>query len=516
MTGALSGRKPAPCLMIQGTSSNAGKSLIVTALARAFRQEGLQVAPFKSQNMALNSGVTVDGLEMGRAQIVQAQAAGAVPRVEMNPILLKPKADQTAQVIVMGRPLGDMGAREYRETYIPQALGVIRSALDSLRAEYDVILIEGAGSPAEINLKDGDIANMKVAELAEAPVILVADIDRGGVFAQIVGTLELLDPVERARIKGFIINKFRGDLSLLEPGLRWLEERTGIAVLGVVPYLKDLGIEEEDSVVLSESYPVSGQTEIDLAVIQFPRISNFTDFDILRAEPGTGVRFVRCPHDLGTPDAVILPGTKNTIRDLLWLRQEGFEPAIREQAERGTAVVGICGGYQMLGRRLHDPQGSESDLTGVAGIGLIDSETTFFPDKRTVWNRAFPAAAAPFFPGCEMEAVDGYEIHSGRTILGPAASPAFRSSEGGEGAVAESGEVWGTYFHGLFDNDGLRRAWINRLRNNKGLPAVDGPLLSAVARREKAFIRLAEAVRESLDWAAVRELAGLGGKDGRD
>ncbi len=500
---------PAPCLMFQGTSSNVGKSLMVAALARILHQDGFRVAPFKSQNMALNSGVTPDGLEMGRAQVVQARAAGIAPRVEMNPILLKPKGDLTAQVVVMGRPLGDMGAREYRESYVPEALGVIRSALDSLRSDYELILIEGAGSPAEVNLKERDIANMKVAEMASAPVVLVADIDRGGVFAQIVGTLELLELSERERVKGFIINKFRGDLSLLEPGLRWLEERTGKPVFGVVPYLKDLGIEEEDSMALAGTEGGEDvRPEIDLVVIRLPRISNFTDFDLLRAEPRTRVRYIRRPSELATPDAVILPGTKNTVDDLLWLRREGLELAMRELAARGTAVVGICGGYQMLGARLIDPEGSESDRPELDAIGLLDASTTFFREKRTVWTRAFPEGTARFFPGREDFPVDGYEIHTGRTVLGSSARPAFRTSEGGEGAVAATGEVWGTYFHGLFDNDGLRRAWIDHLRAKKGLPALDEPVISAAARREKALNRLAQTVRESLDIPAVMRLAG--------
>ena len=342
-------------IMVQGTASNVGKSVLVTALCRIFRQDGFRVAPFKSQNMSLNSYVTPDGGEIGRAQAVQADAAGVEPTVDMNPILLKPGADSRSQVVLLGKPYKSAGARKYFQMKT-QLWRIVAASLDRLCQDYDVVVIEGAGSPAEINLKESEIVNMRVALYARSPVLLVADIDKGGVFASIVGILELLEPEERTLIKAVAINKFRGDISLLEPGLTWLEERTGIPVAGVIPYYHDIHIPEEDSVSLERRRGMKQKTEyaLDIAVIGFPHISNFNDFDPLEQEEGIRTRYVEAHNPLGEPDLIILPGTKTTMADLAWLRQRGLDVAIRRLAERGTPIVGICGDYQMLGVKLQD------------------------------------------------------------------------------------------------------------------------------------------------------------------
>ena len=366
-------------IMIQGTMSNAGKSLLCAGLCRIFRQDGYRVAPFKSQNMALNSFITADGGEMGRAQVVQAEAAGTAPDVRMNPILLKPTTDVGSQVIVNGKSQGNMRAMEYfrhKKDYIPAIL----EAYESLSAENDVIVIEGAGSPAEINLKQGDIVNMGLAKLVDAPVLLVGDIDRGGVFAQLYGTVALLEDAERARIKGTVVNKFRGDRAILEPGLEMLEQLCGVPVAGVIPYM-DVEIDDEDS--LSSRFDRKcSRKAVDLAVIRLPRISNFTDFSPFERYENVSLRYVERVSDLHNPDLILIPGTKSTISDLLWLRQSGMEAAILKAADAGTAVFGICGGYQMLGRRISDPDRTEAgEVTEIRGMGLLDHETVFAGEK---------------------------------------------------------------------------------------------------------------------------------------
>ena len=370
----------ARCIMVQGTMSGAGKSLLVTALCRIFRQDGLRVAPFKSQNMALNSFVTRDGLEMGRAQAAQAEAAGLEPDVRMNPILLKPSSDTGSQVIVLGEVRGQYAARDYfrqKRSLIP----MIREAYESLAAENDVIVLEGAGSPVEINLKKDDIVNMGLAELVNAPVLLVGDIDRGGVFAQLYGTVALLEPQERARVVGTVINKFRGDVSLLQPGLETLESLTGVPVLGVVPYTQ-VEIDDEDS-LSPRLQAASARRAVDIAAIRLPRISNFTDLTALERHPALGVRYVDRPERLGKPDLVILPGTKSTLADLDWLRRTGLADAILRLAQQDVPVLGICGGYQMLGQRIADPDGVEAEAGAqVAGMGLLPTETVFRGEKR--------------------------------------------------------------------------------------------------------------------------------------
>lgn len=511
----------ARAIMVQGTSSDVGKSILTAALCRIFTQDGYRVRPFKSQNMSLNSYVTADGREIGRAQGVQADACGVAATTDMNPILLKPKQDMVAQVVVHGKPLGDLDARSYRETYLPQAERVVKEALARLRAEADIVVLEGAGSPAEVNLKDRDIVNMRAAGWADAPVLLAADIDRGGVFASIVGTLEILTPEERARVQGFIINKFRGDVSLLQPGLEWLEAKTGKPVLGVVPYLPELGIEDEDSASLDSkrrpAYDImqpKSAADIDVAVVRFPRISNFTDIDPLLLEPDVRVRFVSHASEWGDPDAVVLPGSKNTIEDLLFLREQGLEPFIFTHVKSlQRRLIGICAGYQMLGERLIDPEGLESGQAAeLNGLALLPTETRFTAHKRTVRVQGTTTLYSPdgIEPACE---IDGYEIHMGRTsYIGQAVPPFLIAEDGeaphGDGAAAYGGRVWGTYVHGILHNDELRRAWLNDILAAKSLDPL--PLqVRFRERRERAFDRLAEHVRKHLDLSRIYEMMGL-------
>lgn len=512
--------------MVQGTASDVGKSLVTAAIGRIMTRDGYRTAPFKSQNMALNSYVTADGKEIGRAQGMQAEAFGITATSDMNPILLKPSGEMSAQIVVHGVPHAALSAREYREKFLPEAKGTVMDALGRLREAYDVVLMEGAGSPAEINLKARDIVNMNLAGWADAPVLLVADIDRGGVFAFIVGTLELLEPHERARVKGFIINKFRGDVSLLQPGLDWLEERTGIPVLGVLPFLPQLRIEAEDSVVLegtSGRVREGSMKELDIAVIRYPRISNFTDFDPLEDEPDAAVRYVQSADELGTPDVIILPGTKNTAADLQYLREQGFPEAIERALGQGTQqLAGICGGYQMLGLKLLDPHAVESAEPGESeGLGYLPLTTAFLPQKTTV--RVSGTLAADHSLQLSTQAlssigempITGYEIHMGTTTNHDAASVrSLFSLAGPEGqAVPEGwgtpdGRVWGSYLHGLFHNDRLRRSWLDGLRIAKGLAPLS-VTFSAAALREQEFDRLADAVRSHLDMNAVYNIMGL-------
>ncbi|MBO7746556.1 cobyric acid synthase [Paenibacillus sp. MWE-103] len=533
--------QPARTLMVQGTASDVGKSLLVTALCRILREDGYSVAPFKSQNMSLNSYVTWDGKEIGRAQGMQADACGILATTDMNPILLKPKKDMVSQVIVHGKPLGDYEARTYREEVLAEAGPIVRDALRRLRGEFDVVVLEGAGSPAEINLKDRDIVNMRAAAWADAPVVLAADIDRGGVFASIVGTLELLEPEERARVCGFVINKFRGDVSLLQPGLDWLEARTGKPVLGVVPYLADVGLEDEDSLSLdqairaeagSAAYSSRGTDALDIAVVRLPHLSNFTDLDPLRAEPDAAVRFVSRPEQWGEPDAVIVPGSKNTVDDLLWLRASGLAERLETHRRQGGRIVGLCGGYEMFGETLRDPDRTESDRVELAGFGWFPFDVRFSAEKRTV--RADGNVALPGLPTAYP--VAGYEIHTGIVEWRPErAAPdrgwpsepsaeavrPFRLSESRldvglaaaereaeEGCASADGRIWGTFLHGVLHNDDFRRAWLNGLRASKGWATMDGGVRFN-ERREAAFARLAAHVRQHVDVSRLKAIAGL-------
>lgn len=407
----------AKAIMIQGTMSNAGKSLVTAALCRIFHQDGKRVNPFKSQNMALNSFITAEGAEMGRAQVVQAEAAGVKPSVLMNPILLKPTSDSGSQVIVNGVAIGTMPAVEYYK-YKTKLIPDIMKAYNTLADQSDIMVIEGAGSPAEINLKAQDIVNMGMAKMAKSPVLLVADIDRGGVFASIYGTLMLLEPEERTMVKGVIINKFRGDVSILKPGLDMLEEKTGIPVIGVLPMM-NVDIEDEDSLSERLTQVKSKNALIDIAVIKFPRMSNFTDFNVFELIDGVSLRYVKSTEELGNPDMIILPGTKNTIDDLKWMRQNGLETAVLHKANNGTVVFGICGGYQMLGRSLSDPFGYDSGHAGsvTTGMALLNTETEFVENKRTIQMKGHFNRVEGIFSGLSGREFYGYEIHSGITKL---------------------------------------------------------------------------------------------------
>ena len=478
-------------LMIQGTASGAGKSLLVTALCRWLRRHGVRVAPFKPQNMALNSVVTADGGEIGRAQAVQAAACRLAPHTDMNPVLLKPNTDKAAQVIVQGRAVGNMDARRYHE-YKALARRAVLESYRRLAGRFDAVVVEGAGSPAEINLRAHDIANMGFAEAVDCPVVLVGDIDRGGVFAQLVGTLELLSPGERDRVAGFVINRFRGDPALLEPGLRWLEERTGKPVLGVLPYLHGLHLEAEDAVQADQ--PRKDAAALKVVVPVLPRISNHTDFDPLRLHPQVDLRFLGPGEDFPPADLVILPGSKSVRADLAWLREQGWETAIRRHLRYGGKLIGICGGFQMLGTRIEDPHGLEGEPGASAGLGLLDMTTVLEPEKRlcNVEGRL----------ALDDSPITGYEIHAGVT-RGPAlARPAVRLGDRDDGALSEDGQILGTYLHGLFE----QRAACDALLAWAGLHRPRTPDYSAL--RESAIERLADMVETHLDLRALETLLG--------
>ncbi|TAK35313.1 MAG: cobyric acid synthase [Chloroflexota bacterium] len=498
-------------LMVQGTASSVGKSILVSALCRIFKQDGLSVAPFKAQNMALNSFVTPEGGEIGRAQAVQADAAGLDPSVDMNPVLLKPEADATSQVIVHGRPLCTLSARDYYQSKLDLWPYVVQS-LDRLRARHDLVVIEGAGSPAEINLKERDIVNMRVATYAQAPVLLAGDIDRGGIFAALLGTIELLEPAERALIGGFVVNKFRGDVTLLQPGLDFLEQRTGKPVLGVVPYLRDLGLAEEDSVALDRRVkqgPSPGL--LDIAVVRLPHISNFDDFDPLDRGPSR-VRYVSIREELGTPDLLIVPGTKSTIADLHFLRQTGLGDAIVALARRKVPVLGICGGYQIIGQRIEDPDGVESDQRAAEGLGLLPVRTTFAAEKTTHQMTGRILVRQGWLGEAHGELVRGYEIHMGQSRQ-EGADPALqvetrsgRQADHEDGAIAFDGRVGGTYVHGLFHNERITAAVQRYLARQRGI-SIDEHATGPT--RDEAYDRLAQHVRDSLRMDRIYALLDL-------
>ncbi len=581
----------AKSIMIQGTMSSAGKSFLAAGLCRIFHQDGYRVAPFKSQNMALNSYITKEGLEMGRAQVFQAQAAGVEPSADMNPVLLKPSSNTASQVVVNGIPRSDMPAREYFR-YKKKLVPDIMAAYGRLAARNDIIVIEGAGSPAEINLKENDIVNMGLAEMVDAPVLLAGDIDRGGVFAQLYGTAALLEDKERARLKGFVINKFRGDPSLLGSGITMLEEKTGIPVLGVVPYLEDIDLEDEDSLAERLKGP-RHEGILDIVVVRLPRISNFTDFYLLESSPAVTLRYVNHPQELGHPDLVILPGTKSTISDLKWLRESGMEMALRREVSKGTPLFGICGGFQMMGQRILDPEGAEGGGK-IRGLGYFPSETVFRKEKRRARVRGrFGKVGGPL-AALSGKPVDGYEIHMGRTealeeyrpltemsdlqvqiqgINGPdnhgsrqrvseAENPG--SQPVGEGKLGngiqstascpsayvpsivgeeklgdgtqstgqdgfqsydphaeglrtecgfrqegmQCGNVYGSYVHGIFDQEEAVEALLSALSKNRGID-LDAKVPDQEAYREEQFDHLAKTLRESMDMDAVYRITGL-------
>ena len=478
----------AKCIMVQGTMSGAGKSLLCAALCRIFAQDGLRAVPFKSQNMALNSFVTKDGLEMGRAQVVQAQAAGVEPDVRMNPILLKPSSDVGSQVIVNGEVRGQMAAAEYfrmKKQLVPD----IVAAYDSLAEEADVIVIEGAGSPAEINLKSEDIVNMGLAEMVDAPVLLVGDIDRGGVFAQLYGTVALQSEEDRRRIKGVVVNKFRGDRAILEPGLKTLEELCGVPVAGVVPYLH-VDIDDEDS--LSERFGRDKEPRlIDIAVIRLPRISNFTDFSPFERYENVSLRYVERARDLRAPDMIVIPGTKSTIADLQWLRQSGLEASIQKAASGGTLVFGVCGGYQMLGRHISDPEQVEAaGVTEIDGMGLLPLETVFQGEKVQTQTRGVFSGVAGLLSELNGKRYAGYEIHMGR-------------SEEARGALISLGNVYGSYVHGIFDEQEVADTILKALCAKKGVSFEALGSFDAKAYKERQYDLLADAVRAGLDMPLI-------------
>ena len=479
--------KKAKPIMIQGTMSNAGKSLLCTALCRIFKQDGYRVVPFKSQNMALNSFITEEGLEMGRAQVAQAEAAGVKPSVLMNPILLKPTTDVGSQVIVNGEVRGNMRAVDYFK-YKKQLVPDILRAYDTLAAENDIIVIEGAGSPAEINLKSEDIVNMGMAKLANSPVLLVGDIDRGGVFAQLYGTVALLEPEERAMVKATVINKFRGDVSILAPGLEMLYDLVKVPCAGVVPYLH-VDIDDEDS--LSERLSSGERKEIDVAVVQLPRISNFTDFSPFSRFSGVSLRYVKNVFELGAPDLIILPGTKSTIEDLKWLRQNGLEAEILKQASRGTPVFGICGGLQMLGQNIADPYNTEGGGE-ISGMGMLQVETVFAKEKTRTQTEGSFAGLSGIFSDLNGLNYRGYEIHMGQS--------------GNQNAVVQQNNVYGSYIHGLFDENGVAQTIVRALYERRGLTFDGDAVFDAHAYRESQYDLLAKTARDALDMELIYKI----------
>ncbi|MBI4745170.1 MAG: cobyric acid synthase [Deltaproteobacteria bacterium] len=524
----------AKAIMVQGTGSHVGKSIITAGLCRIFKNMGYKVAPFKAQNMALNSAVAKEGGEIGRAQAIQAEACGIEPSIHMNPVLLKPNSDMGSQVIIHGKAIGNMKAREYY-AFKNKAWEAVCESYERLATKYEVIVIEGAGSPAEVNLKENDIVNMKIAEMAGAKVILVSDIDRGGVFAALIGTMELLTPSEREMVCGFIINKFRGDKTLLEPGLDFIEKRTGVPVLGVVPYLRDMGIGEEDSVALEKSEVRSQKSEvrsqksenrvgcarqiegtvpdlrtecnevvesglspaIKIGVIRLPHISNYTDFDPLQREPDVQLSYIQRPEEIAELDLVIIPGSKNTIDDLLFLRETGLAEVIKRYCGNGKYVVGICGGYQILGLKVSDPHGVETDGGSEEGLGLLPVETIMLKEKVTANVEAFTSHVSHL----TSHILNGYEIHMGESMIVGDAKPLFviRKRNGDavempDGAITKDGRCWGTYIHGIFDNDGFRRDFLNCIRREKGFDAVKG-----VINKDDGFDQLAAVLIENLD-----------------
>lgn len=507
----------AKVIMVQGTMSNAGKSLIVAGLCRIFRRDGYRVAPFKSQNMALNSFITKEGLEMGRAQVMQAEAAGVEPVAAMNPILLKPTTHVGSQVIVNGEVLGNMSARDYF-AYKKQLIPEIKKAFRELEKDNDIIVIEGAGSPAEINLRENDIVNMGLAELLDAPVLLVGDIDRGGVFAQLLGTLMLLEKTEKERVKGLIINKFRGDKTILDPGVVMLEERGHVPVVGVVPYM-ELSIDDEDS--LSSRFDRREEGLIDIAVIRYPRISNFTDLSVLEQIGQVSVRYVDSVRDLHHPDMIVLPGSKNTMADLKWMRENGLEALIKKKAQ-DTIVFGICGGYQMLGETISDPYQVESGGS-MKGMGLLPAATELKQEKtRTQVTGTFGKISGAL-SGLSGKSVRGYEIHMGSTGYGGSIAdsenvrqPESRSDEKGyvcriqneaDGSVKYdgifSGNVYGTYVHGIFDEGTLAETLVGILAARKGVALDTGQMISYGQFKQMQYDKLADGVRKSMDMEAV-------------
>ncbi|MEG3224999.1 MAG: cobyric acid synthase CobQ [Methanobacteriales archaeon Met13] len=500
------------CIMVQGTSSNAGKSVVVAALCRILSKRGYRVAPFKSQNMSLNSHTTRENREIAMAQVLQAEAAGLEPHHHMNPILLKPKEEFTSQVIVHGLPAGDMNFYYYQNNFRSEALKAIQESLDALKKDYDILVMEGAGSPAEINMLDRDMANMPIARLADANVILVADIDRGGVFASIAGTFQLLPPEDRSRIKGIVINKFRGNLDILVPGIRQIEEIVGAPVLGVLPYAENLKLPEEDSASLSErKYDNKGK--ITIGVMRLPRISNFTDLDPLEYEPEIGIRLVEMGDKLGQLDALIIPGTRNSVSDLMALNEAGFSDDIKEIA-REIPVLGICGGFQILGNEIRDPSLKESKHGTIEGLGLLDVKTTFGEVEKIISQSQGTILGNGMFNKIKREVVTGYELHEGITVLNNS-KPLLSIVKGCgnhpnskfDGAV--NGKISGTYFHGIFHNFNFRRFFTDYLRESAGIETLGFDVDHFEVRKGFSLERLAEIFEENVDMDTMNTIMGI-------
>lgn len=491
----------AKALMVLGTSSGVGKSFITAGLCRLFSDHGFRVAPFKAQNMSNNSYVTEEGGEIGRAQAVQAECARVKPSVDMNPVLLKPSADDGSQVVVHGKSIGHLKARDYfsKRDFIARAM---RESYERLASQYDVVVIEGAGSPAEVNLKKNDLVNMHTAEMADAQCLLVADIDRGGVFASLIGTLDLLEPCERERIAGFIINKFRGDQTLFEDGIQFLEERTGKKVFGVIPYERSIWLEEEDTVpnLIQAAHEKNGV--LDIAVVLLPRMSNFTDFEVFRHEPGVRLRYVKGPQEVGNPDLLILPGTKATSADLLYIKEKGYAQVIADYVQKGGRLLGICGGYQMMGEWIVDEHGAESSQVKIEGLGFFKMTTAFEPEK--ILRRGTEKLCAVVF-GQRIEGeAEVYEIHMGRTT-----HREVYASFGSKGAVHPSGRILGTYYHGLFDHGAFRTSFLESLARSAGKQPPEKASFSVHELKEMNYNKLRQMLEKSLDCEQLWKILNL-------
>lgn len=514
--------------MFLGTGSDVGKSVLAAAFCRILKQDGYRVAPFKAQNMALNSFITPEGGEMGRAQVVQAEAAGIPPHVDMNPILLKPTSRMGSQVIVRGRAIGNFSARDYYE-YKKELIPIVRESFEKLAREYDVVVLEGAGSAVELNLKEHDVVNLSMARMANAPCILVGDIDRGGIFAALLGSFMLMTPEEQNRIIGFMVNKLRGDPGLFTSGIEIMETRSGRPVLGVIPYFDHIAVPEEDSVALGrrmqQDRAAQSENAVAVGVVRLPFISNYTDFDCFEQEPGVDLVYFDRPEAVFRFEAVIIPGSKNTLEDLAYLQRTGLAEALIAYHKSGGTVVGICGGYQMLGVRIRDPHGVESKLQELPGLGLLDMETEMFPDKTTTQLEAVPCGNAPFLNGGDsLEASEpsplyGYEIHMGRSrsIGGASLNPLFhilrrngQPDDDFDGLIGTDGRVWGTYIHGIFDNDDFRNRFLFHLRSRSGRSFVPSQRGTSYRHwKEEQYERLAEHVRKHTDVRLIYQLMGL-------
>lgn len=501
-------------IMFQGTSSDVGKSILTAAFCRILKQDGFKVVPFKSQNMALNSFITKEGLEMGRAQVFQAEAAGLEPDVRMNPILLKPTTHKKSQVIINGKVYEDMNASNYFE-FKPRLKSMISDIYYDLTKDFDIALIEGAGSPAEINLKKDDIVNMGMAKISDSDVILIGDIDRGGVFASIYGTIKLLEADEQKRIKGVIINKFRGDIKILEPGIKMLEDLIDIPVLGVIPFM-DVNIEDEDGLSSRFKNLKNKNAPIKIEVVYLPHISNFTDFNVFETQEDVDIRYIRRGEDITNPDLLLLPGSKNTIEDLIYLRESGLEKQILDYYNRGGKIFGICGGYQILGSKIYDPLGVECGIKEIDGLNLLDVETNFEGQKVTTQVKAKINNGVGILKGLKDVDVYGYEIHMGRTkyqkdlkSLDTIYEKLNKESEIIDGAISPCNRVYGTYIHGIFDNINFTRGMLNNIRKEKGLKSIESGIKTFGEFKEREYDKMASIVRNNVDIKKLYQIIGL-------